>query len=362
MTVKRSTLTALIVMVSVTLVLSLIWAEQSPAQSTSPKPAAISTPLKEWPKSLRITSGVAGTTIGVYATGVAKVIETYMKIPTSPEGTTGVLEGTALLIKGQSHLAITNSPGAGYALRNQAPFPPDSSKILRGLLVGGYFSQGHWVTLASSDIGTFKDFKGKRLMCARAGEPVFEDIWRATIECHGMTEKDVVIMPELGVANQNTALKEKRADAALMYGKAPVPGLLELQSSNAIRIMSYGDAERQCCGGKLPWIPLPSTIPAGTYKDQDKDLSVLGFAMGVTVRKDLPDDMVYAIAKTIDENLAELKAIHPSFKTWTMKELANDPFVPYHAGAYKYYKEKGYLTQESMEKQKSLLDAIGEKR
>jgi hypothetical protein len=77
--------------------------------------------------------------------------------------------------------------------------------------------------------------------------------------------------------------------------------------------------------------------------------------MGVRVRKDVPNSMVYEMAKAIHENLAELTVIHPAFKRWTPEMLANGPFVPYHPGALKYYQDAGLITPESLAKHKELL-------
>lgn len=308
-----------------------------------------------------MTTHFPGASITVYGTALAALLEKQLKIPTAPENTSSTLEATALMLKGDSHLATTASAAAGYAMRNEAPYPAGSSKVLRGLTFGGYETHCHWTLLAASAIKTFGDLKGKRLMCERKGDAIFEDVWPAYLAAYGMTRKDVTVSPELGIPNQVTALKEGRTDAAMHYGAAAVPAIVELTMSHPVRLLSLSKATQKAVLDSLPWVAEPHTIPAGSYKGQDADALTIKFNMGVIVRKDVPDDLVYAMAKAIHENIGELRAAHASFKTWTIEQMANSPFCPYHAGALKYYSEKKLLTPESIEKHKALLATIGEK-
>lgn len=266
-----------------------------------------------------------------------------------------------ILLQGKSQLGTTSAVNGNSILKNEKPWPANSSKVMRGITFGGYKGVAHWVVLAKSNINTFADLKGKKVMAVREGEPSYEDMWRAAITAYGMTEKDIVAVPELGLANQTIALKEGRTDAFMVMTGVPTAALMELANTNPIRLLSHTEAGAKAAIGKLPWMARPDTIPAGTYKGQDKDVIALMVNLGISARAELPESLVYAIAKALDENIGELKAVHQSFAKWTMKDLANSPYLPYHAGALKYYMEKGLLTPESIEKHKSLLAMTGEK-
>jgi hypothetical protein len=307
-----------------------------------------------------MTTLFPGASVTVYGTAVAAIVEKYLKIPTAPENTSSTVEMTMLMLQGKSHLATNNAPNAGYIMKNAPPWPADANKIYRGLTFGAYESQDQWLVRADSPINSFSDLKGKKGMVDRVGEPAFEDLWPIILETYGVAKKDFTATPDLSIPNQATALKENRTDVIMFYGAAPVPQVVELSQTVPIRLLSHTDAGLKTVLSKLSWVAAPHTIKAGTYKGQDKDVLTLKFFLGVCVRKDVPDDLVYAIAKTLDEHIAELQATHASFKTWTMKDLANSPYGPYHAGAYKYYTEKGLLTQESIDKHKAFLQQIGQ--
>jgi TRAP transporter TAXI family solute receptor len=266
---------------------------------------------------------------------------------------------TMLMLQGKSQLATNNSPNAGYILKNAAPWPADANKVYRGLTFGGYESQNQWMVRADSPIKTFADLKGKKGMVDRQGEPAFADVWPAVLAAYGVDKKDFTATPDLNIASQATALKENRTDIIMFYGAAPVPNIVELTQSTPVRLVSHTPEGIKKVLSSLPWVANPHTIKAGTYKGQDADAIELKFFLGVGVRSDVPESLVYQMAKAIDEHIDELKATHASFKTWTIQDLANSPYGPYHAGAYKYYTEKGYLTQESIDKHKEFLKQIG---
>ena len=58
----------------------------------------------------------------------------------------------------------------------------------------------------------------------------------------------------------------------------------------------------------------------------------------------VPDDVVYIITKAVFDNLDEFKKLHPAFANLDAKEMVKDGLsAPMHAGALRYYKEKGWM-------------------
>ena len=57
--------------------------------------------------------------------------------------------------------------------------------------------------------------------------------------------------------------------------------------------------------------------------------------------EELDDQLVYNITKTLIENIDVLKNFSKGTSGLTPQELATDLGIPFHAGALKYYKEKG---------------------
>ncbi len=83
------------------------------------------------------------------------------------------------------------------------------------------------------------------------------------------------------------------------------------------------------------------TVPKGTYPKQDKDVRVIGYATHIVASCKLPADTVYAMTKTIAQNIPALTAVVKSISGLTPKTMAEDIGVPFHPGAARYYKEAG---------------------
>ena len=54
-----------------------------------------------------------------------------------------------------------------------------------------------------------------------------------------------------------------------------------------------------------------------------------------------PADVVYKVTKAMYENKSKLVASHKAFSGMDQKKMHIKIGVPYHAGAMKFYKEKG---------------------
>lgn len=317
---------------------------------------------KEWPKSLVLATPPAGSSLSVYGIGVAKIIETTLKITTGPENANGGLEAALLLIRGHAQLAATPGCEATYAINDRDPFPKGSSKIMRGITFGEYNSVAHWMARVDSGIRSIKDLKGKRVMCLRPGQASYEDNWRATIEAYGMKPDDIVAKPALGQRDAAVALKEGKADAFFHYSSDPGPAFIETDLVTPLRCIPLTQEAYKKVEEKLGWIG-SYVVKAGTYRGQTEDALQTMLPAGIMIRSEMPDDLVYSIAKAIHENTKELTALHSSFSKWTIEGLVNGQVTcPYHAGALKYYKEKGLVTEKSLKKHNELLAKIGQER
>ena len=70
------------------------------------------------------------------------------------------------------------------------------------------------------------------------------------------------------------------------------------------------------------------------------------FGVGATFvsSSDVPENVVYVVVKAVFENLDQMKKLHPAFKHLKAENMIKDSLsAPLHAGAIKYYKEKGWM-------------------
>jgi uncharacterized protein len=84
-------------------------------------------------------------------------------------------------------------------------------------------------------------------------------------------------------------------------------------------------------------------IPAGTYKGVDYDVPTYAVTATVISHENVPDEVVYDMVKTVFERLDDLKASHAAFRILDPKQMLQGLSAPFHPGAIKYYKEKGWM-------------------
>ncbi|MFC1907438.1 TAXI family TRAP transporter solute-binding subunit [Chloroflexota bacterium] len=326
----------------------------APAPAPAPKPAPAPAPAP-WPKALRASCPPSGSGAHNYTVTISSIIEKATGVVISPQPTGSGSEASALFNKGEVEAYVV-SPDEPYYF-----YEGDGAGVVR-VLVAGYNAIGNFMTRADSDIKTIPDLKGKRCMFRRPGQRAYELVWSSVLKAYGLTEEDITVMPALGQKDAAQALKEGTADAFFHWSGAPAPAFTEVDKSTPLRLIPIDPAKaRELTKKELPFA-VPWMVKGGTYQGTTEDTPALAWNVWYALRKDLPDDFVYAAAKAMIEHIDDFRAAHASFKNKTVEDLIADPVVPYHAGAYKYYKEAGLLKPEWEQKHKDLLAAQGQQK
>lgn len=86
-----------------------------------------------------------------------------------------------------------------------------------------------------------------------------------------------------------------------------------------------------------------ATMPGGLYKGIDDSADCPASSGEIIINAKVPDEVAYAIVKSMAEGAEEYRGHHAAFKDFTAKEMATGLFLPLHPGAAKYYREMGYL-------------------
>ena len=142
------------------------------------------------------------------------------------------------------------------------------------------------------------------------------------------------------VSGINEAWRNRMVDGGVSTLNIPGTAVEEALSSRAGVILSMGDGLIARLGeaGFSPY-----TIPAGTYTGQKEDVHTVGLPMILFTRKDVDEDTVYEITKSIYENAEFHKTVHSSFKTFDPNTMCQGTGIALHPGAEKFYREKGLI-------------------
>lgn len=288
--------------------------------------------------------------------GWADMASKYVDVTARAESTGGAEANLKLMKAGETELGIVNDQDAYIAPRGLERWASEGKMPVRLLFKSHRFEM--WpATRADSGIKKIEDLKGKRFMCDWKGAPVQISWAKPMLECYGILD-DVTILPTAGWKEVKAAVAEGTAEAVAYIGTHPAPIPTEQAETVGVRMLSISDEVLKCINKKAPWAS-PAKIPAGTYKGQTEDIGSVEVWTNFTITPDLPEDLVYELAKATFEHLDELVPIHPAFKQLGLKGALTNPQMPYHAGAVKYYKEAGVWTSEMEATQSRLLKEIG---
>jgi len=330
-------------------------AQPAPAPAPAPSPA----PAPAVPTDLAVGTKFMPSTTYVIGVAVVKVITNHV------EGVTAHAASYATdsyfsdaFAKGLLHLDIGTTHTTVQQVHGQGKWEGHGSAPMRLISTGPIYFLG---VLANpkSGITTPADLKGKKWMVIRPGSALLRDVADAILYGYGLTEQDVTVLEHSSSAEFVAAMKEGRVDAmGWPYTKA-APWVEELATADKVSFVSDTPEALKKITEKYPMFPIV-TLPAGTYKGQDKDQTTFGILQTLDCSSELPADLVYSITAALYDNFEEWSGYHEDVKDFALPAAidAGKIGIPVHEGAIRYYQEKGYWTAAHEARQKELLEKV----
>jgi uncharacterized protein len=122
------------------------------------------------------------------------------------------------------------------------------------------------------------------------------------------------------------------------------PTVTEIAQNTQVTFLQPPQAALEQMSKKFGWNI--ATMPKGTFPTQDQDLRLPSTQTTLFGSTRMPDDMAYLIVKTVCEKTDLLRAAHKALAdfdcakgVWTQESNG----LPLHAGAARYYRERGWL-------------------
>lgn len=225
---------------------------------------------------------------------------------------------------------------AAYSGKGQFEGKPVKNLRALGAL---YPEQVQLVTLASANVRSFRDLKGKTVSSGSPGSGQWQ-LLGDLLEAYGMTRKD--IGEDLSSFAQSVdKIKDGNLTASLITAGAPTASISELANARDIRIVPLAGPEIEALRKKQPYYAIV-TLPANTYKGQAPVDTLAVMAIWAT-HDGLTDAMAYEVTKALYENTETLGLVHPKGKEISLKTALQSISIPLHPGAEKYYREKGLI-------------------
>jgi TRAP transporter TAXI family solute receptor len=222
----------------------------------------------------------------------------------------------------------------------------------------------YFVALQSSGIKSLGDLKGKKFSADSKGATYVTWVNMELLAAYGLSDKDVSIG---AYAKQNEAsdnVVARVADVGGLVAPIPVGFITEFATTQDAVFIPLSDQAIKRVTDKWTWVA-QTKIPANTYKNQTADIPTIKSWLGFVSNKDLPDDFVYTLLKycydpAYRSDFEKISVV--TLKETTLNRAVQNATIPFHAGAVKYYKEKGVWTPELDRCQAEQLKKLGETR
>jgi len=242
--------------------------------------------------------------------------------------------------EGKAQIGIGNSNTTVLGVQGGKPYPKKVTNVCQ--LANLYPQYFQVVALADANINSFADLKGKSLVTQPKGNTA-ELLTDQVLKLNGMTYQSLAkVNFQAGYNDGVSMMKDGHAQVFTLGTTAPASAVMDLASARDVKLVpvddkTYATVKKTNLGyNKL-------TIKAGTYPKQDKDVPVIGYSTHLIVACNLPEDVVYKMAKTMAAHISDMAAIVKAIGGVTPKDMALDIGVPFHKGAVKFYKEVGAM-------------------
>ena len=292
-----------------------------------------------------ITIGTGGVTGVYYPTGgaICRMVNKQKKktgIRCSVESTGGSVYNVNTIHQGELDFGISQSDTAYQAYNGIGKFKGKAIKELRSTMAI-YPELLSFVVAKRSGIKTLMDVKGKRVNIDTPGSGT-RMTTEIVLKAFGIKHSDLKQIDELSSSEGPTLLKDDHVDGYFAVFGHPTANIKDAANSVDIDLIPIQGKPVDMLVKKYPYYA--KGIISGTfYKGVTHDTPSIGVKAVLVTSAKTSDKVVYTVVKTILDNFAAFKKLHPAYKTITKKSLLDGLSIPQHPGAVKAFKEAGIL-------------------
>ena len=287
----------------------------------------------------KMTMGTGGTSGTYYAFGgvLGQYIKNHAGVDVTVVSTDGSKANIQGIAAGDYQLGTVQSDVMAYAWDGTRSFETDG-KVDSFRVVAGLYAESVQLVTMDPAIKSVADLKGRSVSIGAPGSGVYfnaVDVLAAA----GLTVDD--IKPQyLSFGDSADGLKDGKIDAAFIVAGAPTAAISELCTTNAAYLVPIDGDVAQKMMDASPFYT-SYTIPAGTYAGQTADVTTVTVKATLIVSADASEDDVYNLTKAIFDHTAEIAKENGKGAELSIENATSGMTAPFHAGAAKYFAEKG---------------------
>lgn len=288
----------------------------------------------------RLTIATGGTTgvYYVYGGGLAKQLSSSIaNTQATARVTSASIENIKLLATDKADIGFSQTDAAADAINGTGSF---TEKQPVKAIARIYDNFTHVVVAPGVEATKVADLKGKRVSLGPANSGT-QVVARRMLEAVGLNPDTDITKLQLSINESVQAVKDGTADAFFWVGGLPTAGITDLATSKPdMKLLDTSDV-MTALSTKFgaTYVSLDVDV-AGVYKLQGA-IKTVGVANVLLVPDKMSEQLAYDITKTLFEKKAELVKVHPEAGKLDMTVGQQVDPIPMHAGAARYYKEKG---------------------
>ncbi|MCX7966798.1 MAG: TAXI family TRAP transporter solute-binding subunit [Syntrophorhabdaceae bacterium] len=291
-------------------------------------------------KRISIATGGMGGVYFVMGGGIASLATKYAGVEAAAEVTAASVDNCKLLGAKKADFGFVMGDSGYDAYKGLGHFKGKPIPLRTVTVL--YPNLMHVVTVEGKGIKKVSDLKGKRVSTGAPGSGTEVKALRV-LEAAGINVDRDIKRDRLGASESAGALKDGKIDAYFWDGGVPTSSVLDLAASPGIKmvLISHDELIPKMIEKYGP-VYYKSVIPKKVYTGIEYDTQVAAVGNLLMCHQDLDENIVYNVLKAIFDHLKELAAIHKEALNINLTDGASNKAVPYHKGAQKFFKERGF--------------------
>ena len=286
-----------------------------------------------------MTMGTGGTQGTYYAYGgiLGNQLKTSTGITVNVVSTDGSKANILGIDTGNYQLGTVQSDVMAYAAAGTRTFEAEGA-IDTFRVIGGLYAEAVQLITMDPEIKSVADLKGKKVSIGAAGSGVYFNAIDV-LGAAGLTEDDIKAQYQ-SFGDSADALKDGKIDAAFIVAGAPTPAIQELCTSAEAYLVPIDGEVADKLMAESPYYTVYE-VPAETYKGQTEAVKTVTVKATLIVSASASEEDVYNITKAIFDNAEAITAAHAKGAELSIENATDGMTAPFHAGAAKYFAEKG---------------------
>ena len=285
------------------------------------------------------TGGTSGTYYG-FSGVIANVLNEKLKdtMNITVESTGASKANVQMVDAGDADIAIVQNDVMYYAYTGTDLFA-GGDPITSFSAVASCYPE-YVQVLAKSDITSIDQLRGKTVSVGDAGSGT-EFNAKQILAAYGISFDDIKVSNQ-SFADSADSLKNGTIDAAFVVAGYPTTAVTELATSFNFNLLPV-DADHAAALQADYGFYYYGVIPGGTYAPVADDVPAVAVMATIIASNKLSEDLVYAFVKGLFDYKDDITAGHAKGNELDLNTAVSGVSIPWHAGAVKFYTEKGLM-------------------